>query len=64
MIRLQALELATDAMAQYNFEEGQGFMPTLYSLAVFYESYLIGGADATRKEFGPKPPVKLERIKS
>lgn len=62
-IRLQALELATAAVTQYNFEEGEGFMPTLWSLAVFYESFLLEGAAGTREPFGPKPPVKLERVK-
>lgn len=61
-IRLQALEMATRAMEIYNFEEGKGFMPTLYSLAVFYETYLLEGSEGTRKEFGPKSPIKLKKV--
>lgn len=61
-IRLQALELATQAMNLYDFESGQGFMSTLYSLTVFYEKYLLEGSEGTRKEFGPKPPIKLKKV--
>ncbi len=33
--------------------------PLAFSLAVFFESYIAGGSEATAKDFGPKQPVKL-----
>jgi hypothetical protein len=38
-------------------------IPFAWSLAVFFEQYISGGADFTRKAFGPKKAVKL-KIKS
>lgn len=33
--------------------------PRVWSLAVFFESYMAHGAEGTREDFGPKEPVKL-----
>lgn len=32
----------------------------LWSLAVFFESYLCSGAEGTMRQFGPRGPVKLK----
>lgn len=37
--------------------------PTLWSLAVFFESYIERGAAGTRKDFGPKKPRKLRIVR-
>lgn len=37
--------------------------PLLWSLAVFFETYIGQGSGATYKEFGPKKPVKLRVVK-
>ena len=34
----------------------------VWSLAVFFEQYMLTGAKGTRDDFGPKEPVKLEAV--
>jgi hypothetical protein len=38
------------------------YAPDVWSLAVFFESYIAKGSAATEKDFGPKPPAKLKRV--
>lgn len=37
--------------------------PLVWSLAVFFETYISDGSKRTLKEFGPKPPTKLTSVK-
>lgn len=55
-IRREALRQATKV---FLLEDGESYTPKLWSLAVFYENYLLGGSEATREDFGPKSPVEL-----
>jgi hypothetical protein len=55
-IRIKACELAAMVLAGCPEDKP---MPLLWSLAVFFESYIRGGAEATEKEFGPKDATVL-----
>jgi hypothetical protein len=56
--RIKACELAAAVMAG---RPNDSCAPGLWSLAVFFESYIDEGAAATLKDFGPKkaPVLKL-----
>ena len=41
----------------------EALAPLAFSLAVFFEAYILGGAEATAKDFGPKKPAKLKAVK-
>lgn len=57
--RIKACELAATVMAG---RPNDLCVPMLWSLTVFFESYITKGATATAKAFGPKKPVKLKAI--
>jgi hypothetical protein len=61
VIRLEACRLAADALHAMDIDEG--YTPRLWSLCVFFEMYLRGGAKATREEFGPKFSEALKVVK-
>jgi hypothetical protein len=54
--RIKACELAATVLAGRPDER---LVPTAWSLAVFFESYIEHGSRWTMKDFGPKKPVKL-----
>ena len=58
--RIKACELAAVVMAG---RPDDILCPLLWSTAVFFECYIDGGATATMKDFGPKRPVRLKRVK-
>lgn len=58
--RIKACELAATVMAH---RTDVSTAPLLWSLAVFFENYIDGGAKATMKDFGPNKPVKLMAVK-
>jgi len=53
--RWQACKLAAQALA--NHETGK-----VFSLAVFFETYMLEGANGTEKDFGPADPVELKVV--
>lgn len=55
-LRIEACRLAAQVF------QSDSYIPDLWMLAAFFESYMKEGAEGTRKEFGPKPPVKLKAI--
>ena len=59
-IRIRACELAAQVMAS---RPEITLAPTCWSLAVFFESYIVGGSAATMKPFGPKKPTKLKTVR-
>lgn len=59
-IRYLACSLAARALRATDI--GEGYAPRIWSLAVFFENYLCGGADATRADFGPKEPAVLAEV--
>lgn len=44
-------------------KDDDDMVPLAFSLAVFFEAYMFGGANATAKDFGPKKPAKLKVAK-
>lgn len=60
VIRYLACSLAARALRATDVEDG--YAPRIWSLAVFFEMYLRGGADATRDDFGPRAPVALAEV--
>lgn len=38
--------------------------PMVWSLCVFFESYIMKGANDTWRDFGPKKPAKLRVVKN
>ncbi len=44
-------------------KDAESLAPLAFSLAVFFESYIAGGSEATAKDFGPKRPQKLKLAK-
>ena len=59
--REKACELA--ALVLSGRPNEAALLPIGWSLAVFFERYIDGGAEATRKEFGPRKPRKLKVTK-
>ncbi len=55
--RQLACGLAAEVMAS---RPGEQCAPLLHSLAVFFESYITGGARRTARDFGPRTAVRLK----
>lgn len=55
-LRIEACRLAAQVF------QSDEYIPKLWSLAVFFENYMKEGAEGTRKDFGPKKPVKLKAV--
>jgi len=60
-VRTKACELA--AMVLSTRKETESLSPLAFSLAVFFELYIMSGASAVAKDFGPKGPVKLREVR-
>lgn len=58
-IRWQACKMASVCVASWRNEPDEGLMPNLWSVTVFFENYMCGGAPGTPEDFGPKEPVDL-----
>ncbi len=56
-LRAKACEYAATVLS--GRDESTELTPLAFSLAVFFEGYMLGGAGATVRDFGPKKPVKL-----
>jgi hypothetical protein len=59
--RWQACKYAAAAMASLREDEEAG--RRVWSYAVFFERYMIVGAEGTREDFGPKDPIELRLAK-
>jgi hypothetical protein len=61
LVRVKACSLAAQVMhGQGMGTETAGPTPRLWSLVVFFETYIHDGATATQADFGPKEPVELK----
>jgi hypothetical protein len=58
--RWQACKMAAQVMTMCGDDEG--ICPRVWSLAVFFETYMAEGADGTVADFGPKEPVEIKAI--
>jgi hypothetical protein len=61
-IRREACRLAALAMQHADYNEA--VCPMLWSMTVFFESYLHYGSEGTATDFGPKEPVELEAVRA
>lgn len=61
-VRMKACELAAQVLSGRR-EADPELVPLAWSLAVFFESYIVSGARATMREFGPKLPQRLRAVK-
>lgn len=52
-VRWQACKMAARTIAGWNTGPDKGLCPRVWSLAVFFEEYMRGGAERTRADFGP-----------
>lgn len=59
-VRWQACKMAAQCVAAWKETPGEGYCPKLWSTTVFFESYMMRGAEWTKEDFGPKGPVQLE----
>jgi hypothetical protein len=59
-IRTEACRCAATVLAG---RSETALAPTCWSPSVFFETYIANGSKATRKDFGPKKPVKLKIAK-
>ena len=62
-VRLEACRLAALAVSRVTGPE-EGWAPKVWSLTVFFESYLLGGSGAAAADFGPKEAVELKDVTS
>lgn len=58
--RWQACKMAASVLSNRNHEDDRSLAPICWSLAVFFERYMMFGAAETSEEFGPKEPVSLQ----
>ena len=40
----------------------EGMCPRLWSITVFFETYMIGGSAGTVADFGPKKPIEIKAV--
>jgi hypothetical protein len=59
-LRREACRLSAIAM-QGEFSDGD-IAQRLWSLTVFFETYMREGAEGTRADFGPKEPTELRQV--
>lgn len=60
LVRREACRLAAQVMAGRPEDKPA---PLLWSLTVFFESYMCKGSEGTAKDFGPRDPVELKAIR-
>lgn len=63
--RWQACKMAAQVMNGCGMGTGdEGPAQRLWSLTVFFESYIDNGSGGTAREFGPRDPVELQTVKT
>lgn len=62
-VRREACKLAAICMSKRLEDDSEGICPKLWSITVFFEQYMLTGAENTAEDFGPKEPVELVAIK-
>jgi hypothetical protein len=56
--------MAARVVAGWNEGPTEGICPRIWSVTVFFESYMTHGSEWTSDEFGPKEPVELKTVES
>lgn len=59
-IRREACRMT--AIAMQNHTAADEICPRAWSLAVFFETYMLEGAEGTQQDFGPKEPVQIVAV--
>lgn len=54
--------MAALVLSNRHHEDDRSLAPICWSLAVFFESYMVHGSEWTADEFGPKEPVELKEV--
>lgn len=54
--------MAAQVVAGWNNGPDEGITPRMWSVTVFFESYLLEGAEGTREEFGPREVIELKEV--
>lgn len=60
--RWQACKMASTVLSNRNHGDDRALAPICWSLSVFFELYMLHGADYTENEFGPKEPVEIKEV--
>ncbi len=58
--RWQACKMAAIVFSNRQHGSDEAVSPMIWSVTVFFESYMIDGADGTLEDFGPKEPTELK----
>lgn len=58
--RWQACKMAAQVMEACGDDEG--LCPRIWSLTVFFETYMTSGSEGTLEDFGPKEPVDIKAV--
>lgn len=59
--RWQACKMAAQVM-QGRPNGDEAISPLVWSLTVFFETYMLSGSSGTSDDFGPKQPVELKAV--
>ncbi len=59
-IRREACRLAAQALRATDIDEG--YAPRIWSLTVFFENYMLEGAEGTQADFGPPEAVEFNVV--
>ena len=54
--------MAALVLSNRNHSDDRALAPICWSLAVFFELYMITGANGTEEEFGPSKPIELRKV--
>ena len=60
--RWQACRMAALVFSNRQHGSDEAVSPMIWSVTVFFESYLREGAEGTREDFGPRAPVELREV--
>jgi hypothetical protein len=58
--RVKAVECAAQVLSTR--KDSEALTPLAFNLCVFFESYILYGANYCAEDFGPKEPVELKPI--
>lgn len=61
-VRREACRLA--ALAYRTVDADDGYAPRIWSLAMFFEMYMLEGSSGTLADFGPKEPATIEAVEA
>ena len=60
--RWQACKMTAHVMSGWTIDREAAISPHIWSMAVFFEEYMLHGAANTQEDFGPKDPIELKQV--